>query len=253
MGQRISRAKAKLGSAGARFTIPAADDLPPRVDGVLTVLYLIFNEGYLSSTPDAPPIRRELTAEAIRLTRVIRDLLPESAEATGLRALMLLTEARSLARFSGEGELGRLDEQDRGAWDRALIAEGPQLIVSLNAAGVQQGRFALPAEINAVHVTAPHARDTDWARIVALYSHLEEIDPNPLVTLSRAVAVSEHDSPDVALAIVDRLADALGGFHAFHATRAELLRAIGLAGNSAEIAHLTRRRNQLAGPNGERS
>jgi len=267
MGQRISRAKATLRSAGARFTIPAADDLPSRIDAVLTVLYLIFNEGYLSSTPEAPPVRRELTAEAIRLSRVVRELLPESAEATGLLALMLLTEARARARFSADDELVRLDEQDRGAWDRALIAEGLQLIESLRGPGIQRGRFPLLAEINAVHVTAPHARDTDWARIVALYSQLEEIDPNPLVTLSRAVAVSEHDSPDVALAIVDRLADALGGFHAFHATRAELLRtigrsaearaayerAIGLAGNSAEIAHLTRRRNQLAGPNGERS
>ncbi|MFE6735448.1 RNA polymerase sigma factor [Microbacterium sp. NPDC057650] len=265
MGQRISRAKARIKSAGIPFTIPAAEDLPARVDGVLTVLYLIFNEGYLATGPDTPPIRRELTAEAIRLTRLTRVLLPEDPEVAGLLALMLLTEARSAARISADGELVRLDEQDRGAWDRALIAEGLQLLDA--APSARPGRYSLLAGINAVHVTAPHARDTDWARIVTLYSRLEEVDPSPIVTLNKAIAISEHDSPDVALAIVDRLADRLDGLHAFHATRAELLRATGrsadariaydraieLAGNTAETAHLIRRRNQLAAPNGARS
>ncbi|REJ04705.1 RNA polymerase sigma factor [Microbacterium bovistercoris] len=267
MGQRISRAKAKIKTAGIPFSNPEPDDLPARVDGVLTVLYLVFNEGYLASAPDAPPIRRDLTAEAIRLTRLTRELLPDDAEVTGLLALMLLTEARARTRLSTDGELVRLDEQDRGAWDRALIAEGLQLLETSDTTDAPPGRYRLLASINAEHVSAPHARDTDWARIVTLYTRLEEIDPSPIVTLNKAIAVSEHDSPDVALAIVDRLADSLDGFHAFHATRAELLRATGrsadariaydraidLAGNTAETAHLSRRRNQLAAPNGARS
>ncbi|UJP10857.1 RNA polymerase sigma factor [Microbacterium sp. KUDC0406] len=268
MGQRITRAKAKIKAAGIPFTIPRAEDLPARVDSVLTVLYLVFNEGYLASGPDAPPIRRELTSEAIRLTRLTRELLPHDAEVLGLLALMLLTEARAQARISADGELVRLDEQDRSAWDRTLITEGLQLLDSqVDDARTRPGRYQLLAAINAVHLAAPHARDTDWARIVTLYSRLEEVDPSPIVTLNKAIAVSEHDSPDVALAIVDRLADTLGGYHAFHVTRAELLRATGrsadartaydraidLAGNTAETAHLIRRRNQLATSNGERT
>lgn len=267
MGQRISRAKAKIKAAGIPFTIPRAQELPARIDAVLAVLYLIFNEGYLASGLDAPPLRRDLTAEAIRLTRLVRELLPDNAEAAGLLALMLLTDARSPARVSADGELVRLDEQDRGAWDSALIAEGLQLVDGADEAEARPGRYQLLAAINAVHVSAPHPRDTDWARLVALYSRLEEVDPNPIVTLNKAIAISEHDSPDVALAIVDRLTGTLDRHHAFHATRAELLRAIGrsadaraaydraidLAGNTAETAHLIRRRNQLAPPNGARS
>ncbi|MFC4137286.1 RNA polymerase sigma factor [Microbacterium sp. GCM10011525] len=270
MGQRITRAKAKIKAASIPFTIPRQEDLPARVDAVLTVLYLVFNEGYLASGPDAPPIRRELTAEAIRLTRLTRELLPDDAEVAGLLALMLLTEARSQTRVSADGELVRLDEQDRGAWDRTLISEGLQLLgsqVDVDGTGTRPGRYQLLAAINAVHIAAPHARDTDWARIVNLYTRLEEVDPSPIVTLNKAIAVSEHDSPDVALAIVERLTDTLGSYHAFHVTRAELLRATGrsadaraaydraidLAGNTAETAHLIRRRNQLATPNGERS
>ena len=267
MGQRISRAKAKIKSAGIPFTIPGAEDLPSRIDGVLAVLYLVFNEGYFASGPDTPPIRRDLTAEAIRLTRLTCALLPQDAEAEGLLALMLLTEARSAARVSADGELVRLDEQDRGSWDRALISEGLHLIEKVERTAARPGRYLLLAAINAVHVTAPHPRDTDWARIVTLYSRLEQIEPNPIITLNKAVAVSELDSPDVALAIVDRLADRLDGLHAFHVTRAELLRAIGrsvdariaydraieLAENAAETTHLIRRRNQLVTPNGARS
>lgn len=266
MGQRISRAKAKLKAAGIPFEIPAAEDLPARIDAVLVVLYLVFNEGYLASGPDTPAIRRELTAEAIRLTRLAHGLRPDDAEVIGLLALMLLTDARSRARLSADGELVRLDEQDRGSWDRELIAEGLQLLGSPEA-DEPSGRYRLLAEINAAHVIAPHPRDTDWARIASLYSRLEEIDPSPLVTLNKAIAISEHDSPDLALTIIDRLTDRLGGHHAFHVTRAELLRAtgrsadaraaydraIGLAGNTAETAHLIRRRNQLASSNGEPS
>ncbi|WP_203136897.1 RNA polymerase sigma factor [Microbacterium sp. JZ31] len=270
MGQRISRAKAKIRAARIPYRVPDAEDLPARVDGVLAVLYLIFNEGYLASGEQSEPIRRDLTGEAIRLTRLVRDLLPagsrERGEATGLLALMLLTEARAAARVSADGELVRLDEQDRGAWDRALIAEGTALVrerLDAVARGEgRPGRYEILAAINAVHVSAPHARDTDWSQIVALYGQLERIDPNPIVTLNKAIAVAEFDSPDVALAIVDRLSDRLGDYHALHTTRAELLRrlgrssdartaydhAIALARNTAERAHLIRRRGQLAAP-----
>jgi len=261
MGQRISRAKARIKAARIPYRVPEREDLPSRLDGVLTVLYLIFNEGYLATGEGADPIRRDLTGEAIRLTRLVRDLLPEAsaerAEATGLLALMLLTEARADARVSAKGELVRLDEQDRGSWNRALVDEGLALVDE--PAETFAGRYQLLAAINAVHASAPHARDTDWSRIVALYGRLEQLDPNPIVTLNRAIAVSEYDSPEVALALVDGLGDALDGHHAFHATRAELLRRVGrasdalaaydraieLAGNTAEVAHLRRRRAQL--------
>jgi len=266
MGQRISRAKARIKAAGVPFAVPAAEDLPARLDAVLAVLYLVFNEGYLASGPDSPVIRRELSAEAIRLTRLARELQPDDGEVAGLLAVMLLTEARAPARLSADGELLRLDEQDRGSWDRELIAEGVQLLASRET-DEPPGRYRLLAEINAAHVTAPHARDTDWARIASLYSRLEELDPNPLVTLNKAIAVSEHDSPELALAIVERLSEQLDGHHAFHVTRAELLRAIGrsadaraaydraieLAGTTAETRHLIRRRNQLAPSKGPRS
>jgi RNA polymerase sigma-70 factor (ECF subfamily) len=270
MGQRISRAKAKIKTAGIPYRVPRAEDLPARVAGVLAVLYLIFNEGYLASGAETDPIRRDLTGEAIRLTRLVRELLPEGSgerrEATGLLALMLLTESRAAARVSSDGELVRLDEQGRGAWDRALIDEGTALVRELlGTPGREEGspgRYALLAAINAVHVSAPHARDTEWEQIVALYAQLERVDPNPIVTLNKAIAVSEFDSPDVALAMVERLGDRLAGYHAFHATRAELLRRLGrsadaraaydraieLAGNTAEVAHLIRRRGQLAAP-----
>jgi len=192
----------------------------------------------------------------------VRDLLPEAsaerADATGLLALMLLTEARADARVSADGVLVRLDEQDRRSWDRALVDEGLALVGELGDAPPR--RYQLLAAINAVHVSAPHARDTDWARIVALYGRLEQLDPSPIVTLNRAIALSEYDSPDVALAVVDGLGDDLDAHHALHATRAELLRRVGrsadavaaydraieLAGNAAEVAHLRRRRAQLS-------
>lgn len=267
MGQRISRAKAKIKAARIPFAFPRAEDLPARTDAVLTVLYLVFNEGYLASGPDSPPLRRDLTAEAIRLTRLAHDLLPDDPEVTGLLALMLLTDARAGARMSPDGELMRLDEQDRSAWDRAAIAEGLRLLHARadDLEGARAGRYLLLAAINAVHATAADPRETDWGRIVSLYTRLEQTDPSPIVTLNRAIAVSEFDSPQVALALVEPLAASLDGHHAFHVARAELLRALGrsaearsaydraidLAGNTAETAHLIRRRTQLATPNGE--
>ncbi|MET8850337.1 DUF6596 domain-containing protein [Amycolatopsis sp. NPDC004625] len=259
MGQRITRAKAKIKAARIPYRVPSAEDLPARVDGVLTVLFLVFNEGYLATGPGTDPVRRDLTAEAIRLTRLIHDLLPSDGEVTGLLALMLLTEARRPARVSPDGELIALDEQDRGAWDTALIAEGHRLVRERLATGVAPGRYQLLAAINAVHTSARDMRDTDWSQILALYDRLVRVDPSPIVALNRAVAVAELDGPEVALAAVDRLGAELAGYHAFHATRADLLRrlrrsrearaaydrAIELAGNTAETAALTRRRDRL--------
>ncbi|HEV2639223.1 MAG TPA: DUF6596 domain-containing protein [Actinocrinis sp.] len=259
MGQRITRAKAKIKTARIPYRVPAGEDLPARVGGVLTVLFLVFNEGYLATGPDTDPVRSDLTAEAIRLTRLIRALLPRDGEVAGLLALMLLIEARRTARVSATGELVALDEQDRGAWDPALIAEGHRLVRERLAAGVAPGRYQILAAINAVHTSARDVRDTDWAQILALYDRLVRLDPSPIVALNRAVAVAELDGPQVGLAAVDRLAEALAEYHVYHATRAALLRRIGrsresreaydraisLAGNTAEIAYLTRRRDQL--------
>ncbi|MET7397494.1 DUF6596 domain-containing protein [Dactylosporangium sp. NPDC005572] len=257
MGQRITRAKAKIKAARIPYRVPFREDLPARVSGVLAVLYLIFNEGYLASDPEREAVRGDLTAEAIRLARLVRDLLPADGEAAGLLALMLLTEARRAARVSATGELVTLDEQDRGAWDRELIAEGHALVRARLATGQAPGRYQILAAINAVHTDAPDARDTDWSQVLALYDQLARLDPSPIVRLNRAVAVAELDGPQRALAEVDGLP--LEGYHAFHATRAHLLRrlgrggearaaydrAIGLAGNTAERAYLTRRRDQV--------
>ncbi len=259
MGQRITRAKAKIKAASIPYRVPSAEDLPARVSGVLAVLFLVFNEGYLATGPDTDPVRHDLTAEAIRLTRLIRALMPEDGEVAGLLALMLLTEARRTARVSASGELVTLDEQDRGAWDGALIAEGHRLVRERLAAGVAPGRYQILAAINAVHTSARDGRDTDWSQVVALYDQLVRLDPSPIVTLNRAIAVAEVDGPELALTAVDRLQGTLAGYHAYHATRADLLRRLGrsqesraayekaieLAGNTAEIAYLTRRRDEL--------
>ena len=261
MGQRITRAKAKIKAARIPYRVPSAEDLPARVSGVLAVLFLVFNEGYLATGPDMDPVRHDLTAEAIRLTRLIRTLLPADGEVAGLLALMLLTEARRTARVSAGGELVTLGEQDRTAWDAALIAEGHRLVRDRLATGVAPGRYQILAAINAVHTFAREAHETDWWQIVALYDRFVRLDPSPIVAMNRAIAVGELDGPEVALATVDRLGDTLVGYHAWHATRADLLRrlnrsqdsraaydqAIELAGNTAEIAYLTRRRDQLDG------
>ncbi|MEO9240633.1 MAG: sigma-70 family RNA polymerase sigma factor [Jatrophihabitantaceae bacterium] len=263
MGQRITRAKAKIKAARIPYRVPAAAELPARITGVLTVLFLVFNEGYLATGPGTDPVRHDLTAEAIRLTRLIRTLLPDDGEVAGLLALMLLTEARRTARVSVSGELVTLDEQDRAAWDPGLIAEGHRLVrarLAAVAAGQAPGRYQILAAINAVHTSARDVRDTDWSQVVALYDQLVRLDPSPIVALNRAIALAELDGPEVALAVVDRLAEALAGYHAFHATQADLLRRLGrsqqaraaydraieLAGNTAEIDYLTRRRDQLS-------
>jgi RNA polymerase sigma-70 factor (ECF subfamily) len=267
MGRRITRAKVKIKAARIPYRVPSAEDLPARMAGVLAVLFLVFNEGYLASGPDTDPVRHDLTAEAIRLTRLVRALLPDDGEVAGLLALMLLTDARRTARVSTSGELVPLDQQDRGAWDAALVGEGHRLVrerLAAAAAGEAPGRYQILAAINAVHTSARDVRDTDWWQVVALYDQLIGLDSSPIVVLNRAIAVAELDGPDVALAAVDRLEDQLGDYHAYHATRADLLRRLGrsqesraaydraiqLAGNTAETAYLTRRRDQLGNTGG---
>ncbi|NES30251.1 RNA polymerase sigma factor [Micromonospora terminaliae] len=264
MARRITRAKAKIKAAHIPYRVPSDEDIRERLAGVLAVVYLIFNEGYLASE-GAEPVRVELSAEAIRLGRLLRTLLPDDGEVAGLLALMLLTDARRPARVSRTGELVTLAEQDRHAWEPALLAEGRALVrerlEAVAAGGDPPGRYQLLAAINRVHTDAPSARDTDWSTIVALYGRLLLLDPSPIVRLNRAVAVAEVDGPGVGLAEVDRLAEVLDGYHAFHAARADLLRragrggesrtaydrAIDLAGNPAERAYLARRRDQLVG------
>lgn len=260
MAQRITRAKKKIKAARIPYRVPEAGDLTARLSGVLAVIYLVFNEGYLSSSGDAA-IREDLTAEAIRLARILRTLLPEEPEVVGLLALMLLTEARRPVRVAG-GELVPLHEQDRGGWDRTLIEEGHRLVRACLARAAQTGegpgQYQLLAAINAVHTDAPTSADTQWDQIAELYRQLYAVAPSPVVALNRAVAVAELDGPEVALADVDRLP--LEGYHAWHATRADLLRRLGRSSdaraaydaaiaatdNPAERAYLARRRGSLA-------
>ena len=258
MAQRITRAKTKIKAAHIPYRVPREPDIAARLGGVLAVIFLVFNEGYLASSGE-DPIRGELTTEAIRLGRLLRTLRPADGEVAGLLALMLLTEARRPARLSATGELVTLDEQDRGLWNQTLIREGHALVRERIATGEAPGRFQLLAAINAVHTHAPSARETDWSQVVTLYDRLARIDPSPIVALNRAVAVAEVDGPEVALAALNRVAGALDGYHALHVARAEMLRSLGrttearaaydraldLAGNPAERAHLLRRRDQL--------
>lgn len=254
MGQRISRAKKKIAAAKIPYRVPESADLPERLGGVLTVLFLIFNEGYLATGMGAPT-RRELTGEAIRLTRVLHRLLTEEPEVTGLLGLMLLIEARSESRVRN-GQLVPLGDQDRTKWDRALIAEGHALVrgcLSIN----RPGRYQILAAINAVHTDAPSASATDWSQVCALYDQLTRLDPSPIVALNRAVAIAELDGPETALTLINQLP--LTGYHAWHAARAEVLRrlgrmteaktsytaAIAATSNSAERAYLARRHGDL--------
>ena len=255
MAQRITRAKKKIKDAHIPYRVPAAEDLSQRLAAVLAVVYLVFNEGYLASSGDEP-VREDLTSEAIRLGRILRTLLPDDPEVAGLLALMLLSEARRTTRFAG-GELVPLHEQDRGGWDRELIAEGHAIVrecLVLN----RPGQYQLLAAVNAVHTDAPTASDTDWGQIATLYTQLYAVVPSPVVALNRAVAVAELDGAEVALAEVDRLP--LTTYHAWHATRADLLRRLGRSSdaraaydaaidatdNEAERAYLRRRRGSLA-------
>ncbi len=227
MGSRISRAKQRIRAAGARFEPPPPAELPGRLQAVLHVLYLIFNEGYTASS-GARVHRTDLTAEAIRLTRELRRLRPGDGEIAGLLALMLLIDARRAARTDQHGDLVPLAEQDRGRWDRAAIAEGAELITRSLPAG-PVGPYQLQAAIAAVHAEAARAEDTDWPQIDALYRLLEGLDPNPVVTLNRAVAHAMAHGPAAGLALLEPLEadDRLARNHRLPAVRAHLLELAG--------------------------
>jgi RNA polymerase sigma-70 factor (ECF subfamily) len=226
LAQRIVRAKSKIRDARIPYEVPAADQLAPRLDSVLRVVYLVFNEGYSASSGPAL-MRVDLSAEAIRLGRLLVALLPDP-EAIGLLALMLLQESRRAARTSPDGEIVLLDEQDRSRWNRAQIAEGSALVQQ--ALGLRRfGPYTLQAAIAAVHANAARSDATDWPQIVAIYDLLLRVEPSPVVELNRAVAVAMRDGPAAGLALVDAILarGALTDYHLMHAARADLCRRLG--------------------------
>jgi len=256
IAQRLVRAKRKIKDAGIPYRIPRDHELPERLPDVLAVIYFVFNEGYTASAGD-DLTRQDLSAEAIRLARLLHTLMPDEPEVSGLLALLLLTESRRAARTTREGGLVLLADQDRTRWDAALIAEG-QLIVRECLRRNQPGAYQIQAAIAAVHSDAPQAARTDWRQILALYDQLAAIAATPVVALNRAIALAEVAGPAAALDAVDALP--LVGYHLYHATRADLLRrlnrtaesaaaydrAIARAENAAEREFLKARRQALA-------
>jgi RNA polymerase sigma-70 factor (ECF subfamily) len=266
VAQRLVRAKRKIRDAGIPYRVPPAELLPERLLGVLSVLYLVFNEGYVAT--DAPGlIRPELCEEAIRLTRVLVLLMPDESEALGLLALMLLHHSRRDARVGTGGEMVLLEDQDRTRWDRRSIHEGVGLVRrALRISAPDPGPYALQAAIAAVHSEAETADRTDWPQIAALYGVLARVQPSPVVELNRSVAIAMADGPAVGLARIDRLAESgdLDGYHLLHSARADLLRrldrhaesvdaylrALDLATNPVERAFLERRLAQARAKSG---
>jgi RNA polymerase sigma-70 factor (ECF subfamily) len=257
MAQRLVRAKRKIHDAAIPYRVPPPELLPERLAGVLATLYLVFNEGYGSTS--GPLVRAELCEEAIRLTRVVVGLMPDEPEAAGLLALMLLHHARRAARATPDGALVLLEDQDRSLWDHDAIDQGLALLDEAIALR-RPGPYQLQAAIAALHARAPRAEDTDWPQIAALYGRLAQLSPSPVVELNRAVAVAMADGPARALPLVDALGTELDGYHLFHSARADLLRrldrreeaaaayrrALELATNPSERAFLERRLSEVA-------
>ncbi|OLR92536.1 RNA polymerase sigma factor [Actinokineospora bangkokensis] len=229
MAQRVTRAKAKIRKAGIPYRVPHEADLPERVGGVLAVVYLVFTEGHTASSGDRL-VRRELCAEAVRLGRLLVELMPDEPEALGLLALMLLTESRRPARTAPDGTAVLLADQDRGRWDADLVREGQELVRRCLRRG-RPGPYQVQAAIQAVHSDAASAAATDWRQVLALYDHLLRLTPTPVVALNRAVALAEVHGPGAALAEVDRVG--LDHFGPAHTLRAELLRRLGRTGEAA--------------------
>jgi RNA polymerase sigma-70 factor (ECF subfamily) len=230
LAQRLSRAKAKIRAAGIPYRVPEAGELPTRLASVLAVVYLVFNEGYSASEGDEL-VRGELCDEAIRLGRLLVELLPSQPETLGLLALMLLIDARRAARTDATGALVRLDAQDRGTWDRARIAEGQALLRECLRRN-EPGPYQLQAAINAVHSDARTAADTDWPQVLALYDQLYALLPSDVVALNRAIAVAETAGPVAALRLLEPLQ--LSRYHLYHSVRADMLRRLGRSAEAAE-------------------